>query len=361
MRRFPQNIRNACVVGSFDIPDGVDDLGPAMDIEPPVKIEGQDVHSSSPSGSTSHLPPQLLALTMDDADVVFFWIGPGADGRPDLYSSTQFLGSRPQQFQDANFGAHMAVDPSSRYMAISSVHGLFAVGELESLTNFTQPRDVNNVEIVKSWRIKDVKGVIQSLTFLYPRPEDKDHIILLLIYVHNGKSRMVIYEWTLGDDLATVFAEDKRGHRLPVEHQMPQLLIPLTVGSAFIAISPEQVAVCTECMHGPPRFESLELQAPPKSPNYYGTGSPLWTAWDRPYRLPRYLKGKDCLYLAREDGIVVYIEVDEDHALERSTFIDAFKCNISSAFAYLFDQYADVLVLGSDNGTGSIWKVCSPN
>ncbi|KAK3398660.1 mono-functional DNA-alkylating methyl methanesulfonate N-term-domain-containing protein [Sordaria brevicollis] len=358
-RRFPQNIRNACVVGSFDIPDGVDDLSPAMDIEPPVKREGQDEHSSSPSGSTSQLPPQLLVLTMDDADVVFCWVGSGADGRPELYSSTQFLGSRPHQFKDANFGAHMAVDPSSRYMAISSVHGLFAVGELESLTNFTQPRDENNVEIVKCWRVKPVKGIIQSLTFLYPRPEDKDHIILLLIYVNNGKSKMVIYEWTLGDDLATVFSNenDKRGHRLPVEHQMPQLLIPLTVGSAFIAISHEQVAVCTECLHGPPVFESLELQAPLKSPNYYGTGSPLWTAWDRPYRLPRYLKGKDCLYLAREDGIVVYIEVDEDHALERSTFIDAFKCNISSAFAYLFDQYADVLVLGSDNGTGSIWKI----
>ncbi|KAK3491675.1 mono-functional DNA-alkylating methyl methanesulfonate N-term-domain-containing protein [Neurospora crassa] len=356
-RRFPHNIRNACVVGSFDIPDGVDDLNPAMDIETPVKMEDQDVHSSPPSGSTSQLPPQLLALAMENADVVFLWIGPGVDGRPEFYTSTQFLFRRPPQFLNGNFGAHMAVDPSSRYMALSSYHGLFAVGELESLANFTQPQDENMVELVKSWRLRSVQGVIQSLTFLYPRPEDKDHIILLLIVVNNGKSRMVIYEWTLGDDLATVFAEEKRGHRLPVENQMPQLLIPLTVGSAFIAISPEQVAVCTECLHGPPRFDTLELEAPPKSPNYYGTGEPLWTAWDRPYRLPCYLKGKDCLYLAREDGIVVYIEVDEDHALERSTFIDAFKCNISSAFAYLFDQYADVLVLGSDNGTGGVWKI----
>ncbi|KAK1779117.1 mono-functional DNA-alkylating methyl methanesulfonate N-term-domain-containing protein [Copromyces sp. CBS 386.78] len=356
-RRFAHNIRNACVVGSFEIPDGVDDLNPAMDVEPPVKVEDQDVHSSPPVGSTSQLPPQLLALAMENADVVFLWIGPGADGRPEFYSSTEFVFRRPPQFQDGNFGAHMAVDPSSRYMALSSFHGLFAVGELESLANFTQTGDENTVGIVKSFRLRGVQGVIQNLTFLYPRPEDKDHIILLLIVVNNGKSRMAIYEWTLGDDLANVFAEEKRGHRLPVENQMPQLLIPLTVGSAFIAISPEQVAVCTESLHGPPTFESLELDAPPKSPNHYGTGNPLWTAWDRPYRLPRYLKGKDCLYLAREDGIVVYIEVDEDHALERSTFIDAFKCNISSAFAYLFDQYADVLVLGSDNGTGSVWKI----
>ncbi|CCC08169.1 unnamed protein product [Sordaria macrospora k-hell] len=357
-RRFPHNIRNACVVGSFDIPDGVDDLNSAMDVDPPAKVEEQDLHSSPSFGSTSQLPPQLLALVMDNADVVFLWIGPGADGRPEFYSSTEFVFRRPPQFQDGNFGAHMAVDPSSRYMALSSFHGLFAVCELESFANFTRPQDENTVGIVKNFRLRGVQGVIQSLTFLYPRPEDKDHIILLLIVVKNGKSRMVIYEWTLGDNLADVFAEEKRGHRLPVEHQMPQLLIPLTVGSAFIAISPEQVAVCTESLHGPPIFESLELDAPPKSPNHYGTGNPLWTAWDRPYRLPRYLKGKDCLYLAREDGIVVYIEVDEDHALERSTFIDAFKCNISSAFAYLFDQYADVLVLGSDNGTGSVWKVC---
>jgi hypothetical protein len=198
------------------------------------------------------------------------------------------------------------------------------------------------------------------MEFLYPRPGDTHHIILLLIVVRNGKSRMVTYEWELGDNLDTVFAEEKNGHRMPVENQMPILLIPLTVRSAFIAISPNQIAVYTETLHGPPNFERVDVKHVPATANHHGRGEPLWAAWARPFRLESFVEKHDCIYLAREDGVVSFIEADSEGALTGNTFTDDFDCNISSAFSCLFDQYSDVLIMGGDSGPGAIYKVSIP-
>ncbi|KAH6856761.1 mono-functional DNA-alkylating methyl methanesulfonate N-term-domain-containing protein [Chaetomium sp. MPI-CAGE-AT-0009] len=214
--------------------------------------------------------------------------------------------------------------------------------------------------MIKSIRLRSIPGVIHKLTFLHPRPGDDRHIILLLVIVKRRKSRMVsttvIYEWELGDDLNKVFAEEKQGHRMPVEFQMPLMLIPLTVQSAFLAISADGVALCTECLHGPPMFEAIDIATHPPTANHRGRQRPLWTAWARPFRLRSYSKNRDCVYLAREDGVVLLLEADQDNALTSHT-LDPFPCNISDAFACLFDHSTDVLVLGSHSGPGGYWKL----
>ncbi|AEO55429.1 hypothetical protein MYCTH_59585 [Thermothelomyces thermophilus ATCC 42464] len=143
---------------------------------------------------------------------------------------------------------------------------------------------------------------------------------------------------------------------MPVEHQMPLLLIPLTTQSAFLTISADHIALCTECLHGPPIFDTIEMAAHPPTVNHRGRQRPLWTAWARPFRLRSYSKNRDCIYLAREDGVVLFMEADQDNALT-SHFLDPFPCNISGAFACLFDRSTDVLVLGSDSGPGGYWKI----
>ncbi|KAK4450700.1 mono-functional DNA-alkylating methyl methanesulfonate N-term-domain-containing protein [Podospora aff. communis PSN243] len=352
---FGSRIRNACVVGNFDIKEADDEApGPT-----PIKTddgspEPFDVQSSLSAEPASRLPPQLLMLVLECGDSIFMFMERGSDGRF-VFVTTRCPSAREPLVYP---GFHLAIDPSSRYMVLACAQEFFVVYELESLDNLgAQYLRKERLVPVKSQRPRVVQGVIHKVHFLYPRPGDDRHVILLLIVVRHGRSRMITYEWELGDDLTTVFAEEKHGHRMPVENQMPVLIIPLTVRSAFIAISPDQVAVCTEGLYGPPNFETIEMHNPPATPYFHGRHQPLWTAWARPFRLSPYFEGRDCIYLAREDGVVIFIEADSESALDRSTFMDTFDSNISSAFTCLFDQYTDVLMLGSDSGPGAIWKV----
>ncbi|KAK4204118.1 mono-functional DNA-alkylating methyl methanesulfonate N-term-domain-containing protein [Triangularia verruculosa] len=345
---FGSRIRNACVVGDFDIntSEGQD----AIDFQPPIKLEDGQF------GFSSRLPPQMLMVALENGDSLFMFVRSASNGKPE-FVTTRFPSPKQGLAQP---GFHLAVDPSSRYMALAYAQDFFVVYELESRERLEE-KHTNGEPLqapVRSFRLRSVNGVIHKITFLYPRPGDKNHIILLLIVVRKRHSRMIIYEWKLGDDLKMVFAEDKHGHRLPMENQMPLLLVPLTVQSAFIVISPHHMAVCTECLHGPPNFETIEMSSPPPTSTHHGRGSPIWTAWTRPFRLASYFETRDCIFLAREDGVVVYFEADKDSTVERVTPMDSFNCNISTAFACVFDRHADVLILGSDSGPGGVHKIC---
>ncbi|SPQ23721.1 83584e03-818d-4b11-90c2-03de08d0c3f1 [Thermothielavioides terrestris] len=356
---FGCRIRNACVVGSFVVPD-LNDERSADPFSPSIVKTEHDAPSQygsarvRPFSSGASLPPQLLAVVLETGATVFLFVRHGPDGRPEFVASRCQYPRRP----DPYLGFHMAVDPSSRYMALAGPANSFIVYELASHGQLSEAYGRGEpLRPVRSFRLRGIQGVIHKLTFLHPRLGDDRHIILLLVIVRHGKSRTVIYDWELGEDLKTVFAEEKQGHRLPVEHQMPLIIIPLTVQSAFVSISEHQIAVCTECLHGPPKFESIDVKAPPPTANHRGCHQPLWTAWARPFRLQTYSKSRDCVYLAREDGVVVFLEAEQDNALARSTVMDTFPCGISTAFACLFDDSTDVLVLGSDSGPGGHWKI----
>ncbi|KAL2170323.1 hypothetical protein VTG60DRAFT_5002 [Thermothelomyces hinnuleus] len=350
-------IRNACVIGSSAIPE-LDNGCSDVPSRSPLKIEDDDAGpfgfpSQKQTPMTAELPPQMLMLVLETGGNVFLFVRPGPDGKPRFSISRM----REPKHMQGRMGFHLAVDPSSRYVAMASPTDSFVVYEVESHQQLNEKYLRNEpLHPVKSFCLRSVRGVIHKITFLYPRPGDDHHIILLLVLVRRGKSRTVIYEWEAGDDLRRVLAEEKQGHRMPVEHQMPLLLIPLTTQSAFLTISADQIALCTECLHGPPIFDTIEMAAHPPTVNHRGRQRPLWTAWARPFRLRSYSKNRDCIYLAREDGVVLFMEADQDNALT-SHVLDPFPCNISGAFACLFDHSTDVLVLGSDSGPGGYWKI----
>lgn len=346
------------MIGSCDLPELKDEAGTDIPSFPAIKSENDqsgpfNFASSRPPNTSTQLPPQLLMLVLESGDNVLLFVKPGADGKHKFVDTP--LGSPKRG--PGQLGFHAAVDPSSRYMALACPTDSFVVYELESHEQLND-RYLRNEPLlpVTSFRLRRVRGVIHKITFLYPRPGDDHHIILLLVIVRHGKSRTVIYEWELGNDLKAVFAEEKPGHRMPVEHQMPLLLVPMTIQSAFLAIYPDHVAVCTDCLHGPPSFDTCQPKAPP-TPNHRGRQPPLWTAWARPLRLQSYRKDRDCVYLAREDGAVLFIVAEPDDLLAHVTFIDSFPCTISTAFGCVLDHTTDVLVLGSDSGPGGYWKV----
>lgn len=170
---------------------------------------------------------------------------------------------------------------------------------------------------------------------------------------------MVTYEWELGDDLGAVFAEEKHGYPMEAHNQLPLMVIPLTVQSAFMTVGSDEIAIWTGGLHGPPKpLQPVEFDNPAPTKSHFGKGAPLWTAWARPLRIRPYFERQDSLYLAREDGAVKWIDIDQHGELFRSVSMKMeFDANISSAVACGYHDYADSLFIGADSGPGGIWKV----
>jgi hypothetical protein len=48
---------------------------------------------------------------------------------------------------------------------------------------------------VQAERYINVDGVIHKMEFLFPSANDPDHVILLLLVVNGGTTRMFVYDW----------------------------------------------------------------------------------------------------------------------------------------------------------------------
>ncbi|OAA39866.1 thermotolerance protein [Beauveria brongniartii RCEF 3172] len=305
------------------------------------------------------IPPQALVLILENGDAVFLFLRK----RPD--STIEFVLSNYKLPRSVPYiGYHLAVDPSSRYMAASSPEGVLVVYELHDWT-YLNSRYVKDGTFSPIRRIhfRTVQGLIHNMNFLFPRPEDDYHIILFLVVIrkerHNTEpvSRMVTYDWELGDNLKTVFHEEKIGNRLPAEHKMPILLIPLKFKTAFFAVSKNSIGVVKHALSGSPEYERLRTDMPKRTKFYNGKGEPLWTAWTRPARLRTWFQRTDIIFLAREDGAFIFVDIDQKEMVPSVINVGCLETNISTAFATSYDLFSDVLIVGGDSGPGGVWKL----
>lgn len=343
------------------IQHGLDEDDPANTVKP----EDQDtiMRDSLDTGNNSNprLPPQLLVLMLESGDMVYIFLQEKQD------SALEFILNKHESPKNLSYlGYHMSVDPSSRYMAAASPDGVLVIYELESMVDINgQYQQQGFFNPVKSIRIRAIKGVIYKLEFLYPRPEDDYHIILLLIVTRKERSsaepvsRMVTYEWEVGDSLKEIFAEEKIGNRLPKEHRMPSLIIPLRFNTAFFAVSQPDIGIVKNCLSGSPVFEVLDTDTPGRTALHHGADKPLWTAWSRPFRRKKYFEKTDIIYLAREDGAIIHVEIDASELVPSVTNVGCLDTNINTAFTIAYDIFSDVLIIGGDSGPGGIWKVWS--
>ncbi|KAK2924087.1 Cleavage/polyadenylation specificity factor, A subunit, N-terminal [Fusarium oxysporum f. sp. vasinfectum] len=294
----------------------------------------------------------------DTGDAVFLFIQERLDGTL-RFVATTFQSPRNLQF----LGYHFSIDPSSRYMSAGSAEGGFIIYELESLSHMsTQYESCGSLKPIKSTRVRLTQGVIHKMEFLYPRPEDDYHIILLLIIVRREVSkqahvsRMVVYDWELGDELTAVFRSEK-GTPLPKEHRMPLMIIPLKVNTAFLAVSEHSIGIVKNAFTGQTSFDTLETHSPQQTRLHHGAAEPLWTTWARPFRINIYLEKMDVIYLAREDGVIAHIEIDSRDLVPTVMTLGTISTNITTAFTTAYDVFSDVLITGGDSGPGGIWKL----
>ncbi|KAF9881367.1 thermotolerance protein [Colletotrichum karsti] len=360
---FGCRIRNACVIGNKyeRFRATADDAGVEH-----IKSEDEDedtqmadfTSATGPGGSHGVLPPHLLLLVLETGTFVFLFI------RRDVHGRLQFVASpfhNPSKRMGHHLGFHVAVDPRSRYVAVADAQNKFAVYELESMEAMSsQYMRQNDISPVKTHHHRAVQGMILKMEFLYPRPEDQHHVILLIILAKGDKSKMVIYEWERGDNLGEVFAEEKRGYRIRPEHCMPLLVIPLTVRSSFLVVSENAFGICKDPLQGPIDIENhcpFDPKDHPTTRFHHGTGPPLWTAWDRPVRRRGYYDTNDHIYLAREDGVIVFFEFNSTDVLGVSMNVGDCDCNISSAFTTMYDAYSDFAIVAGDSGPGLVFQL----
>jgi hypothetical protein len=357
---FPSRIRNARVLGTITNERQTGDpLG-----SPKVKSEdaddrimgGMDETLNNSSDHTEADTRQGLLLVFETGDCMVLLLRLTEGGRPEFVMACQE--SFATQDHLMYLGHHLTVEPGSRYAALGCPEGLFVVYELHSL------EDMYNQAIGKvcpspfrSYRPRSVGGVIHKMEFLHPTQGQTQHVILLLLIVQDGYSRMVTYDWEAGDSLESVLSGEKKGCRLWQQGHLPLLIVPLTVMSSFLIVTPTKVIICKGFMHSDALYDDFGVQVHPPQQQHMGKELPLWTAWTRPIRLPGYSRGKDCIYLAREDGYVVYLEIARDGTVEGSIAFQQFNGNIDTGFCSIFEKSSDILVMAGDSGPGELWKV----
>jgi hypothetical protein len=314
------------------------------------------------------LSPQSIILQLDTGDTVFLMLRQSAAGELEFVSSRHrvskpMLGLQP--------GVHLTVDPSSRYMAVGCSEHLFAIYSLHPREELSrQHMQGSSLRHVESQGYFNVQGIILKMEFLYPNADDESHIILLVLVVAKGKTRMVRYEWETGNDLAKLRSHNQRGHPLNRNQQMPLLLIPLTIKSSFILIYERFMTVCRDFLAGEPRFFDFNQNIDPPTNVYHGKGIPLWTSWTRPARLKSFTVHRDDIYIVREDGIVKFLEIDSDleEVVGADMHIGELEGNCGTALASLDyhnygSQTGDMLITGGDScsgGTYLVSAICLP-
>ncbi|KAL2061712.1 hypothetical protein VTL71DRAFT_7090 [Oculimacula yallundae] len=366
---FGARIRNARVVGSIkDYEMDPDVLTPQTH----VKGEDHDVQMSDGHMSehftprvTLPLPPQWLVLQLDTGDSVFLTINGLANDKIEFISSKHRVSKPMLKLQP---GTHLAVDPSSRFMVVGCSEGVFAIYSLCSRHSLKQqhastlsPRHVQSETQIYH------NGVILKMEFLYPAPNDDQHIILLVLVILKGKIRMLLYEWETNQDLKGVTARSSRGYLLEKASQVPLLLIPLTIMSSFILVYETSMALCREIVEGTPKMTNFNDRVDEPTEFHHGSGRPLWTSWARPQRLERHKITRDDLYIAREDGKLRFLEIDseDEDVVSSDNNVGDLQTNCGMALASLDypnreqrsgePKSGDLFIVGGDASSGGAY------
>jgi hypothetical protein len=362
---FGARIRNARIVGStkeyLRSNDG-DILSTQIKDETEdaeIKLRAENGAGTDPQRNDP-LSPQVILLQLDSGDSLFLMLRQDGNRGWEFVSNRHRVSKAMLMVQP---GMHLAVDPSSRYVAVGCSEGIFAIYALNSRDELERQHSRRQpLRYIESERYIYFHGVIHKMEFLYPSVDDDKHIILLVLLVSKGRTRMQLYEWETGSDLRQIRAHNRRGHLLEKSRQMPLLLIPLTIKSRFLLVFEDSMAVCRDILQGSPQFTDSGVVSEPATMIHHSSAAPLWTAWTRPFRLPYHTVKQDDIYLVREDGFVKYLEVQIEEDDIAGMDIGILDSNCGTALACLDyhpldDNTGDMLVTGGDSCAGGTYVV----
>jgi hypothetical protein len=325
----------------------------SLDHDPPS--DGDEFIKSEPESSKrgtakSNLPPQFVVLTLESEDLVFLYLKQQNDGSHDFAHQTCPLPTFHQPIH--RVGAHLAVDPASRAVAVAAREKQVVIYSAKPTHLIRSELEVDDPDWypVSTHVVESVPGRIQHLEFLHPPDNDSDHIILLLILVDQRRTKALLIDWQVAD-LAN--ARMHPPQPMDADKAASNLLIPLR-NAAFLMITGSEMKLHKNILSGSMRSMSLDPHAgEPKSPGS-SPKRPIWANWCRPLRNKSVKHGQDIVYIAREDGIVILAEITNIDTIHVSHAGDV-GCHVGTAFASLGDpRDPDILAVVGDMSTGRV-------
>ncbi|PWY95522.1 thermotolerance protein [Aspergillus sclerotioniger CBS 115572] len=315
--------------------------------EEEMKLGSSNLTSRTNPDMHQDLPPQILVLSLASKELVFlyFWNAGG-----------QFIYHHRPLPNDVSaferFGRNIAVEPRSRAVAVSASCDYFGVFVLEKPPIIQSQMAQNKLDPIAEERFFRLEGDIIAMEFLYPKSEDSDKIILILLVAQDHLTHAVCYEWDANESLRQAAPRVTR-KVLPLEDRLPTMLIPLTKTSSFLLVTTTSMAVYQNKLD-PQRHPS---RYPLPVYERESQKSPLWTRWARPLRNWLYNQKHDDIYLCREDGEIIYLGIGREGELENQTHLGQLCCDVDAAFDILDIGYegGDLLLAAGTTGDGGLF------
>lgn len=298
-------------------------------------------------GSRQELPPQIMVLSLASRELVFLY-----------FSSTSghFIHHHRPLPNDVStferFGRNIAVEPRSRAVAVSASADYFGVFMLKKPPVLQAQMASSHLDPITEERFFRVEGDILFMEFLYPKAEDGDKIILLLLVSQNQVTQAICYEWHADETIRQASPRITKRF-LPPEDTLPTMLIPLTKTSSFMLITTTSMAVYKNRLD--PRRQPSRYPLP--VPDRESKKAPLWTRWARPLRNWSYNQRHDDIYLCREDGRVFYLGIGNEGELENQAHLGQLCCDVDAAFDILDigHEGGDLLLAAGTTGDGGLF------
>ncbi|KAF9885804.1 hypothetical protein FE257_012386 [Aspergillus nanangensis] len=295
------------------------------------------------------VPPQILCLSLASKELVFLFYS---------NKSAQFIHYRRPLPNDVStferFGRNIAVEPRSRAVAVSAACDYFGVFILKSPPVLQSQMAEDQLTPIAEERFFRVDGDIIFMDFLYPKPEESNKIILLLLVAQNQITHAICYEWDAQSPIKQASPRVIR-RLLPFEDRLPTILIPLTKASSFMLITTTTMTVYKNKLdpRQQPRRYPLHLHVPDRESHR----SPLWTRWARPLRNAVYNQKHDDIYLCREDGQVFYLGIGNGGEVENQAHLGQLCCDVDAAFDILDieNEGGDLLLAAGTSGDGGLF------
>ncbi|KAL4779616.1 mono-functional DNA-alkylating methyl methanesulfonate N-term-domain-containing protein [Aspergillus varians] len=293
------------------------------------------------------LPPQVMVLSLASKELVFLY-----------YSSiaSQFIHYHRPLPSDVStferFGRNIAVEPRSRAVAVSASCDYFGVFILKPPPVVQTQMLEDRLDPVAEERFFRLEGDIIFMEFLYPRPEDGDKIILLLLVSHDQTTHAVCYEWNAQQTLRQSHPRVTR-KSLPPEDRLPTMMIPLTKASSFMLVTTTAMTIYKNKLDFPGQPTKYPLPVPDREQQR----SPLWTRWARPLRNWVYNQKHDDIYLCREDGRIDYLGIRNEGEVENQAQLGHLFCDVDAAFDILDigHEGGDLLLAAGNTGDGGLF------
>lgn len=197
------------------------------------------------------------------------------------------------------------------------------------------------------------------MEFLYPPARNDGRLMLIMVISRSSEKHVVCYDWDSFRDIR-LRPPKIMGGKLSSRCSLPLFLIPLTKITSFLVVTTKSMFLYQHLA------QASKMPSPTRLPFDIQDSSPgsslLWTAWARPMRNSGRNSKYDDIYLCREDGHVLYMEISHKASpsivsMDCRTLLGPLSCNVDTAFTIIDGGFeaGDLLVVSGSKGDGGLY------